>query len=184
MDQKLTLEIKLRSYLKSSHAFGNEQGREVLQKLQQYVDVHQSQKVFSISMDGVEATDASFPRESVVSLIKMLKGERGFYLYDFPSEDMVDNWNYAAQAKSQPVIIKLKKGYRVIGPELTSSAKELLDFVMLKSAVTTAEVAAKFDISVQNASAKLKKLYDQGLILGSKEAAETGGLEYVYTPIK
>ena len=186
MNQKLSSKIRLRVFTNSSLAFGNDQGRLTLQKLQKYVDDHNSQKIFSISMEGIEATDASFPRESVVSLIKMLKGEKGFYLYDFPSDtnDMFDNWNYAAQAKSQSIIVKVKKSSVVIGPEPTETARELLDFILSKHSITTSEVAVKFDITAQNASARLKKLYDMGLILGSKQTADSGGLEFVYTPIK
>lgn len=176
--------IQLLKYLKDEHPFGNEEGREVFRRIHDVLASHPQCKIFGISLNGILATDASFPRESIVSLAKMYKGEKGFYLSDFSSDDMIDNWHYAANAKGQPLIIKLKKGYRVIGPELTESATELLDFIMLKNIVTTSVVAAHFDISVQNASAKLKKLYETGLILGSKETAETGGLEYVYTAIK
>ena len=39
------------------------------------------------------------------------------------------------------------------------------------------------DLSVQNASSKLKKLVDEGYILRSEETAETGGIEFVYVII-
>lgn len=176
--------IQLLEYLKEPYAFGNEEGRDIFNKLQRDLAAQPEERVFGISLKGVEATDASFPRESVVSLAKMYKGEKGFYLCDFASKDLLDNWDYAAQAKGQPLIIKTDGGYDVIGPPITDSAKELLDFIMSKGVATTALVAEKFDVSTQNASAKLKKLLDQGLILGSKEAAETGGLEFIFTAIR
>jgi predicted transcriptional regulator len=76
------------------------------------------------------------------------------------------------------------KGYEIIGPPLTSGARAILDFVMNEGITTTSKVAEKFRLSAQNASAKLKKLFTQGVILGSKEAAETGGIEFVYRAIK
>ena len=36
----------------------------------------------------------------------------------------------------------------------------------------------------RNASAKLKKLLSLGLVLGTKQAAESGGVEFVYTAIQ
>lgn len=186
MNQKLSVKVKLLSFSNGPLAFGNDQGRETLQKLQKYISDHQNEEIFSISLEGMQATDASFPRESVVSLVKMLKGEKGIYLCDFPTNnnDMFDNWRYAADAKSQHIIVKLNKGYDVIGPDLPGTSKDLLDYIMSKKAVTTSEIAAKYDISAQNASARLKKLYELGLILGQKQTAESGGLEYVYSPIK
>ncbi len=164
---------------------GNELGKTVFQRLQREVDSSPGSAIFGISLKGVQATDASFPRESVISLIKMLCGEKAFFLKDFKSADLVDNWDYAAKAKNQAVIIlKGANDYDVIGPELGIATKELLGFVMTEGVVTTSKVAKKFDVSAQNASAKMKKLHGMGLVFGSKETAESGGLEYVYHAIK
>lgn len=164
---------------------GNDLGQEIFIKLHNVVGSSPGIPVFKISLKGIKATDASFPRESVISLVKLLSGEKGFVISDFVSDDLVDNWDYAAKAKNQSTIIyKNGSGYDVIGPELSEGTKSLLDFVMKEGVVTTAKVAKKFDISAQNSSAKLKKLHTMGLVLGSKETAETGGLEYVYRAIR
>jgi predicted transcriptional regulator len=49
--------------------------------------------------------------------------------------------------------------------------------------VTSSHVSKHFDISAQNASGRLKKLHATGLVLGQKEVAESGGLEFVYRSI-
>jgi hypothetical protein len=163
---------------------GNAFGKEVFQKLLRHIDSLPGAAVFAISLKGIKATDASFPRESVISLIKMFSGEKGFFLKDFASADLMDNWDYAAKAKNQAVIVRLKdEGFAVIGPPLSAGTKELFDFVMREGVVTTSKVAKKLKISPQNASAKMKKLHTMGLVLGSKETAETGGLEFVYRAI-
>lgn len=164
---------------------GNALGKKVFLELLNAVESHPGTAVIGISLKGIVATDASFPRESVISLVKLQSGERGFFLKDFNSDDLVDNWDYAAKAKNQAVIVQCgSDDYVVIGPQLSESTKELLDFVMKEGEVTTSKVARKFDISAQNASAKMKKLLSLGLVLGSKETAETGGLEYVYQAIR
>lgn len=164
---------------------GNERGKAVFQKLQREVESHPGITIFGISLKGIEATDASFPRESVISLAKMLSGEKGFFLQDFASNDLLDNWDYAAKAKNHPVIVyKGGQHFDVIGPELHEGLRELLDYVMKEGIITTSKVAKKFDISAPNASAKMKKLHHMGLVLGTKESAETGGLEFVYRAIK
>lgn len=175
--------MRLRDFTKDDHPFGNKQGREVLSLLSDFVDSNPAD-IYEISIEGITATDASFPRESVISLAKLNKGEKGFYLSGSFTKDLLDNWHYAAIAKEQPLIFKADHGYSIIGPSLSKGAKELLDFIMKEGEVTTSKVVQKFGGSAQNASAKLKKLYASGLILGSKAVAESGGLEFVYRAIK
>lgn len=164
--------------------FGNKEGREVLYKLLDYLDNHPDKKIIGISLAGVSRTDASFPRESVISLSKSRTGEKGFFLQDFSSRDLMDNWDYAAKAKDQTIIVSHENGYELIGKELNPGSKTLLDYVMEHGTVTTSMVSKSFDISAQNASAKLKKLLSVGLVLATKQAAESGGMEFVYSAIK
>jgi hypothetical protein len=175
--------MRLLEFTGNDHPFGNKQGRDVLLKLSDYIDEHPAE-IYEVSLKGIIATDASFPRESVISLAKMHKGEKGFYLTGQFSKDLLDNWHYAAIAKEQPLILKEDDGYKVIGPEPKAGAKELLDFIMKEGEVTTAKVVQKFGGSAQNSSAKLKKLFATGLILGHKAVAESGGHEFVYRAIK
>lgn len=183
MNQKKTI-IKLRDIVGKVTAFGNGLGREVYQKLQSTLDDHPSSKTIGISFEGMEMMDASFARESVVSLAKAKRGEIGFYLKDFASKDLMDNWDYAAKAKDQPLMVIKDKGFEVIGPEITDGVREVLGFIMKKESVTTSMVADEFSLSVPNASGRLKKMLDQGLLLGSKENAESGGHEYRFIAIK
>jgi hypothetical protein len=175
--------IRLRGFTEGDHPHGNKQGREVFVKLSEYVDDHPAD-IYEISLEGIVATDGSFPRESVISLAKIHVGQKGFYISGRLSKDLCDNWHYAALAKQQPIILKESNGYKVLGPELTGAAKELLDFVMEEVEVTTAKVVEEFGGTAQNASGKLKRLLSSGLILGQKVVAETGGLEFAYRAIK
>lgn len=184
MKETANIIIELIDLIGHATAFGNDEGREVFQKLSKELDSYPNNKIFGVSLKGITRTDASFPRESVISLAKARRGEKGFYLMDFVSKDLMDNWDYAAKAKDQPMIVLVKEGYEVIGPNLYSGAIELLDFIMREGVITTSKVAAKFGVSAQNASGKLKKLHSLGLILGTKEVAESGGMEFVYKAIK
>jgi hypothetical protein len=176
--------IKLFDVVGSPIAIGNEEGRDAFASLARIVDGHPEQDVFEISLEGMDATDASFPRESVVNLAKSSRGEKAFFLTGFKNKDLIDNWSYGAEAKEQPLMI-LDQGNRIwIGPEIKSATKDLLDFIYQQDSVTTAMIAESFDVSAQNASGKLKKLHNQGFIIGRKEVAESGGLEFIYRAIK
>lgn len=163
--------------------FGNEQGRAAFEKLRNAIDAYPSARVFEVSLKDIDATDASFPRESVVSLAKQLRGEKGIFLSNFVSQDLLDNWDYAAKAKEQPMVVREGAAYRLIGPPLGSRSEEIFKLAMANATVTTSAVSAEFDISAQNASAALRKLHGLGLLLGNKEPAESGGLEYVYRAV-
>lgn len=182
MNQK-THFIKLLDLTGDDHPFGNVQGKATFRLLLDIVEANPQAVVFGISLDGIEATDASFPRESVVAVAKLFKGERGFFLKDVKSRDLLDNWRYAAQAKEQPLTVWTHRSFEVIGPELSSSSAELLGCVLSHRSITTAKVADLLKISVPNASTKLKKLVDSGYVLRAEEAAESGGIEFMYHAI-
>jgi hypothetical protein len=173
--------MKLIEYTNGNdHPFGNRQGQETYKKLKEFFDRNECKQVVEISLEGIKATDASFPRESVISIIKHLNGEKSFYITGFDSKDLLDNWDYAAKAKKQLVVTKFDNALEVIGPEISSSTKALIDFVYSQSSVTTANVAKALDLSVQNASTRLKKLVNEGIILREEEAAMSGGKEFIY----
>lgn len=176
----LSYKILLSEVVGGDHAFGNDEGGEAYAKIKKIVDAHPSCDIFAISLEGIKFTDASFPRESVISLAKALKGEKGFYLFNISNRDLLDNWSYGAIAKEQPILVKTESGYEVLGVKLSEVVKELLDFVITKKTITSSIVSKHFDISAQNASGRLKKLHSTGLILGQKEVAESGGLEFIY----
>ncbi|MFL6671857.1 MAG: hypothetical protein ACJ8LG_01035 [Massilia sp.] len=98
---------------------------------------------------------------------------------------MVDNWRYAAIAKEQPLIIwSPDDEFEIIGPETSNATTELVSYVLRAGNVSAAQVAQDLDMTVQNASTRLKKLYMQGYILRTEATAESGGIEFVYEAIK
>jgi len=176
--------IKLIDFTIDDHPLGNSQGKQTYNKLVEFIESYPSQSVFGISLDGIVATDASFPRESVIALAKQYRGEKGFFLEGIKTRDLIDNWNYAARAKDQPLVIWSEEGFELIGPEVSASVKTLLDYIFTNISVTTSRVASDLHISVQNASTQLKKLVSLGFIMRSEVIAESGGLEYIYNAIK
>ncbi|MGS1115686.1 DNA-binding protein [Castellaniella sp. UC4442_H9] len=183
MNQK-TLVVRLRDFTKNAHPFGNSEGKEVFRKLLDFVEQRPDTDVFGISLDGIEATDASFPRESVISVAKQLRGEKGFYLADLVNRDLIDNWSYAAKAKEQPLVIWSNSEFEIIGPELNKSTRDLVQYVLAKKSVLASQTASDLGLSVANASTRLKNLVWQGFIRRTEDAADSGGIEYRYMAIK
>lgn len=176
--------VNLRSFTNSERPFGNSEGKIVFRKLADFVEQNPRARVFGISLDGIEATDASFPRESVVSLAKQLRGEKGIFLKDLRDRDLIDNWSYAARAKEQPLVLWDGSAFEVLGPEMNEATRALVEHVLMKGAVTASQVAADLGLSVQNASTRLKNLMLHGYFLRVEEVADTGGIEFNYLAIK
>lgn len=176
--------INLRDFVDDDSPFGNDLGQVTYLKLQKEINKLSNTKIIGISLKGIKRTDASFPRESVISLAKAMKGEIGFYLKDVISRDILDNWEYAARAKEQPLFVYDSKGWTILGFDLSDDTRKLFDFIIKNETVTTSLIAEKFKLSTPNASMKLKKLLTQGLLVASKETAESGGLEYIFSAIK
>lgn len=163
--------------------WGNEQGREVFAQLLRAVEQRPGVQVFEISLRGVKRTDASFPRESVVELARRFRKQLGFVLAEVPNEDVLYNWFVAADKKQQPLFVKGKNGWDLIGGELSPAKKALLDYVMSHKAVRTSQLAADLGLKTTNASTQLKDLWEMGYVLRREEVAESGGVEYVYLAI-
>ena len=111
-------------------------------------------------------------------------GKKLFIKQILRNKDLIDNWQYGAEAKEQPLLIRHEDKQLWIGPKVNSATQELLDFIYEQPKVTTSLIANHFNVSIPNASMKLKKLFNQGYILGEKETASSGGHEFVYRPIK
>jgi hypothetical protein len=143
----------------NSMPFGNQKGREVFPQLKAIIDSAPTQRVFEISFEGIEFTDSSFARESIYFWQKCIEGTKEFiYLILTLKMWMLDNWDYAAEKVEQPILVKLGDNVRLLGSRLSSSNQEVFDLVMKKKQITTNKVAGQLNLSVPNASTKLKKL--------------------------
>lgn len=175
--------LELLKFTNETHPYGNAMGRQAFVNLISHLDTLPKAHVIGISFGNVVA-DSSFLREAVISVVKHYRGEKFFYIQDLDDADVRDNCHYAAEAKRQPIVAWSGHDYSILGPQPSSSNLALLEMVLSKRSVTTAQAAVDLDISVQNASTKLKKLVEEGYIMRREEVAESGGIEYVYAAIR
>ena len=176
--------MRLRDFMDDQDGWGTDDGRVVHDRLLRHVEHHPEVGVFQVSLDGVRRTDASFPRESLLELARRQRKRTGFCLVDVEKEDLLDNWDAAAQKKEQPIIAWTRKGHRILGPQPSQGNVELLEFVLARYETRAADAASALDLKITNVSTKLKQLWEQGYILRREEIAETGGIEYVYAPVR
>ena len=185
----MTHTLRLRDYMASDDGWGNKAGSLVQQQLVQDVEQSPQAVIFRISLSGIRCVDVSFARESVIELARRYRGEKGFCLVDVGStedidaEDILDNWRLAAGDRKQPLTVWTDKGPRIIGPQPTEPAQELLSLVLTRKALGTPEAAKSLNKELNNVSTRLKNLTDRGFILRQEVPAQTGGVEFRYMAI-
>ncbi len=64
---------------------------------------------------------------------------------------------------------------------LTHNDVDLLKYIRKELRVTPGKLAGYRDVNVNNASTKLKKLFEQGYLSRVEVKSSSGGVEYVYS---
>lgn len=176
--------IVLRDFMGDQDGWGTDEGRIVCDKLLHYVESHPEVQVFHVSLSGVRRTDASFPRESVMELARRYRKKLGFCIVDVSKDDLLDNWDAAALKKEQPMFCWLPKGYKALGPQPSTGCADVLNLVLGGIETRASDVSKDLSLKIANASMKLKQLWEQGFVLRREDTADSGGIEFVYYPIR
>jgi hypothetical protein len=180
MNEKPTT-VRLSDLMGHSDGWGRSQGREVHQKLVAFVEAHPGVMVFRVSLSGVRRVDISFASETIVELARCYRGTKGFYLDDLNDPDMMENWDAAARKASQPLMVRGTDGQmRALGLEPSSGNLAAFRFALERASARASELAAAAQISLTNASTKLKQLWEQGFLLRRENLASSGGIEFEY----
>lgn len=173
--------IRLRDFMDEPDGWGRAQGREVHARLLAHVERNPGIAVFRVSLEDVRRVDISFASETIVELARRYRGLKGFCLVDALDTDMVENWEAAAAKKGQPILVWDGERARALGVEPSSGNRDALAFAMSRSPSRAAEFAeGREDMSIANASAKFKQLWQQGFLLRREGSAGSGGTEFIY----
>lgn len=177
--------LRLRNLMPSPEGWGRSQGREVYSKLIEFVESHPGVLIFRVSVEGVNRVDISFASETLVELARRFRGRKGFCFIDLVDSDMLENWEAAAERKSQPLLIWRGEEGRTIGLSPSQGNASALTFALKREFTRATEfVSATPGMTIANASMKFKQLWDQGFLLRRENVAESGGVEFVYFRIK
>lgn len=134
-------------------------------------------------MDGVKQVDASFASEAIVELIRRYRGIKGICLIDLVDPEMKFNIELAAERVSLPVAVWKDGSIEMIGGKPSPGNREALQFALERPQARAAEFADHANFSIANASTKFKQLWEQGFLVRSESAADSGGVEFVYRRI-
>lgn len=167
-----------------NEGWGRSEGRIVYPRLLAFVESNPGHSVFQVSLAGVTRVDISFASETLVELARRYRGTKGFCFVDLDDVDMEENWDAAALKKAQPMTAWTGGKPKVLGAQPSQGTRDALAFALAAPAIRVAQfVEATPKMSTANASSKFKQLWEQGFLLRQESAAETGGVEYIYSRI-
>src|SRR6185503_12961528 len=171
--------LRLRDLMGRADGWGRSQGREVYQKLVDFVEAHPGAMVLHVSLAGVLRTDISFASETVVELARRYRGAKGFCLTDLADPDLIENWDAAARKANQPLMIEAPDGrLQTLGLEPSPGNLAAFKFALGRTSARAAEFAVAAKVSITNASTKFKQLWEQGFLLRRENLAPSGGVEF------
>ena len=163
--------------------WGRPQGRVVQERIVSFIEDRPGQQVFKLSMEGVKQIDASFSSEAIVAVLRRYRGSKGICLIDVTDREILFDLDLAAARVDVPVPVWIDGSIEIIGGQPSQGNREALQFALERPLARAAEFAEKFGFSIANASTKFKQLWEQGFLMRSESAADSGGVEFLYRRI-
>ncbi len=176
------LDIALCQYLPDGQGWGHGEGALITSLVQSALEGHPA-LIIRVSLRGIERIDVSCARQ-LVRLVRAERKRRGFCLVGASRGDVLMNWEAASMLEEQPLIAwEGHMIYHLLGPQPRPGLRDMFSYVLSVPVARTTEAARKLGLQVPNASNKLSQLWQDGYILRSAHAAQSGGVEYMYRRI-
>ena len=167
----------------ATSGWDREQAVPVAAKLVSHLKSMSDQRAAKVSMAGVERMDASFASEAIVEVIGRFRKSMGVCLVDLSNSAIRLNIDLAAERIGVPVTVWNGTEVTVIGLKPSAGNREALEYALSWVEVRTAAFADVAGISIANASTKFKQLWEQGFLMRTEGAADSGGVEFLYRRI-
>jgi len=171
--------------MESDEGWGPVEGRRVRVHLERMISQTLPGTSIALSMEGIARTDSIFPREAVVEIARYERGQRGICLVYLHDAALLENWDNAARRCQQPLFAWNTDFSEVhlLGPQAPIGLRGMLNYVLSVERARASEAAKKLQVSIQNASNKLRDLWEAGYILREEQCARSGGREFTYFKI-
>lgn len=171
-------------FLINHEGWGRAAGLRTQQKLQQYINARPDVDLFRISLDGTRRLDVTCASAGLVAVVQHYLGSRAICLINLADGDVLENIAAAAGRMKVPVTVWNKMDGKVVGLAPDSALYHAMSFALSRPEVRAGEYAAASGLSLTNASSRLKQLWEKGLLLRTEVSATSGGVEFVYRPLR
>lgn len=141
--------------------------------------------IVNCCFQGIETCDVSFADEFVINLQKnILQVDNTLMILSEVNEDTLASIQGALSFRNEKdhthmnLLCHRDQVYSILG-NLERNLLDTFDLVKSYTEITAREVAKQFNVEINNASNKLKKLYDAHLLL-RRESIDENGRQHVY----
>lgn len=175
--------IRLRNLFTGPEVWGRGAGSLVQRGLIGKIGHEQVPEIIRFSLEGVKRMDASFAAEVIIEPVRRYLGTKAICLEKLADSDVAENITAAALCGQVPVTIWDGDVARVVGVAPRAGTREALVLALKRPGLRATELASALDVSLANASTKLKQLWEAGFLLRDDGIAKSGGPEFVYRRI-
>lgn len=174
--------IKIFDDKESQLYFGSVQAKLDFSKLFTIIE-NLNESIFNlVSVPESVHVDSVYVRDCIGELVKHYKCQK-YFVFELEDKRISSNWIAGAKFSQATLIVRCNGVTDYVGEELGKSNIELLTLIESLGSCNTVDVANKICSSVQNASVRLKKLTDKGLLIRHERSSVTGGKEFIYESI-
>lgn len=167
-----------------AYAVGAKAGRKLGEELARTVLNAASGDIIPLSFHGISAVDGAFFEQVLLAATQADPGDVGVLLVDVERLDVERSCDLVAQALGLNIVLERGASYRFLGAKIKAVDAPMLDAVYGQGLTTARQVAARYSMSIANASTRLKRLSEKWLALRIERSAPSGGSEYHYHPIR
>ncbi|MBD8681712.1 MULTISPECIES: hypothetical protein [Pseudomonas] len=164
-------------------ALGADEGLKLGIELSGLVYSSRGPHVVELSLAGITAIDCAFFEQAVHKHIHGLTVGSAIYVSGIESPDVALTCELTARALGRYLIVEEDQGYRIAGRDLRAADAMLVEALYDKGLDNSRDIAETYDMSVANASTRLKDMLQKGLVLRAEVTSATGGYEFRYFPI-
>lgn len=175
--------VRLRNLFTGPEVWGRAAGSLVQRGLIGKIGHDQVPEVIQLSLEGVKRMDVTFAAEVIIEPVRRYLGVKAICLVQLSDSDVAENIAAAAQCGRVPVTIWDGDVARIAGLLPRAGTREALGLALQRPSLRATELATMLDISLANASTKLKQLWQAGFLLRDDGIAKSGGPEFVYRRI-
>lgn len=173
-------EFRLRNLFTGPEVWGRGPGILVQRALINKIGHDQVPEVIRLSLEGVKRMDVTFASEAIVEPVRRYLGIKSICAVHVVDSDLAENIIAAAQRQQVPLTVWNGEAVQVVGLAPRAGNQDALTYALKRPHVRAAELAEALDISVANASTKLKQLWETGFLMRDNGVAKSGGPEFVY----
>ncbi|WP_138955502.1 hypothetical protein [Vibrio rotiferianus] len=165
----------------------SKQGIQLFSHLVELINNEPTEDIFYLSIkDAFFAS--SFGREGIVKVAKHFRKTKGLCLVDIEDEEILENLLSGIARLEQPIPYYVEDELRLVHENKigtpSKSNTQVYEYTLKRELTNAHDISEAFELKINNASNKLKILFEEGFLLRKEEKSSSGGIEYFYYPIR